>query len=370
MASHLEETLRRDLLLIRSKITAMASLGERALKASLQALIEGNRQLAYSVILRDQYIDELETELDRLCLEFLVRQQPVGTHLRFVYATVKLNKELERIGDYAESVARQVLLVSSLDPQPDYEKFIELGHLSIHMFGDAVQSFLHQDEQLARGTMAIEERADQIRTRINADLLRLQQENRLPLEALTPLMTVARRFERVADQSKNICEETIYVCTGLFAKHRGGHAFRILFLDEGNACLSQMAEGIGNALGIERFQCASAGLAPVGLDPRTVEFMASKGIDISGQTSQSLDQVLPLDRYQVLVALAPGAKTVFPLPPNKSICLTWGPRDPTELAGDSEAMNRAFEEAWRFLDSHIRDLVEAILGTDDIFQRT
>src|SRR5216110_1350789 len=105
MRSHYEETLQRDIKAIQAKLTKMAQLDERALRDSLKALVERNRQLAYAVILRDQYIDELEKEIDRLCLEFLVRQQPAGAHLRFAYATIKINLELERIGDYAESIA-------------------------------------------------------------------------------------------------------------------------------------------------------------------------------------------------------------------------------------------------------------------------
>ncbi len=111
---HLEESLQRGIDLIRGKVVEMADLSERALKASLQALIEQNRQLAYSVILRDQYIDELETELDRLCLEFMVRQQPAASHLRFVFATIKINKGLERVGDYAENIARRARSASWL----------------------------------------------------------------------------------------------------------------------------------------------------------------------------------------------------------------------------------------------------------------
>ena len=105
--THFEETLQRDIGLVRAKVKEMAVLSERALRASLQALVQRNRQLAYGVILRDQYIDELETDLNRLCLEFLVRHQPVAGHLRFVFTAVQINKELERIGDYAESVARR-----------------------------------------------------------------------------------------------------------------------------------------------------------------------------------------------------------------------------------------------------------------------
>ena len=113
----------------------MAGLSERALRASLQALVQRDRQLAYGVILRDQYLDEKETELNRLCLEFLVRHQPVAGHLRFIFTTIQINKELERIGDYAESVARQVLAISELEPQPPQALFIELGELSIRMLG-------------------------------------------------------------------------------------------------------------------------------------------------------------------------------------------------------------------------------------------
>lgn len=121
--SHFEESLQRDRDLIRGKVAHMAGLSERALEASLRALVERDRQLAYSVILRDQYLDEMETELNQLCLEFLVRQQPVAGQLRFVFTTIQINKELERIGDYAESIARQVVAVSALEPQPPVRPF-------------------------------------------------------------------------------------------------------------------------------------------------------------------------------------------------------------------------------------------------------
>src|SRR5258707_2193156 len=167
MQSHFEESLQRDVKLIRRKVLEMSALAVRALKGSLEALVERNRQLAYSVILRDQYIDEMEKEIDRLCLEFLVRQQPAGAHLRFAYATIKINLELERVGDYAESIARQVLKISSLEPQPSYDKFVAIANLSIPMLQLAVQSFIEQNADLARSTMATEEEVDILRDGIN-----------------------------------------------------------------------------------------------------------------------------------------------------------------------------------------------------------
>src|SRR5512139_1321513 len=122
--SHLEESLRRDMDRIRGKITEMARLAEKALHDSLQALANNNHQQAYGIILRDQYIDELEKEIDRLCLEFIVRQQPVASLLRFAYGTIKVNLELERVGDYAESIARQVIKLGATEAAFPKDRFV------------------------------------------------------------------------------------------------------------------------------------------------------------------------------------------------------------------------------------------------------
>ena len=359
--SHFEESLQRDRDLIRGKVAQMAGLSERALEASLRALVERDRQLAYSVILRDQYLDEMETELNRLCLEFLVRQQPVAGQLRFVFTTIQINKELERIGDYAESIARQVVAVSALEPQPPYARFTEIGNLAVAMLRDAVRSFLEEDPDLASRTMAAEEQGNTMRSAINAELMDLSRKGQLPTAALNPLMTIARRFERVTDQAKNLCEEVLYMCTGEVTKHKGGDAFRILFFDSSNACLSQMAEGIGNSMGLPRFVFSSAGITPQPVDARAVKFMAQKGIDISRQTSKSLQLVPQWELYQVVIALSAQAREALPVRGKKTICLDWSVQDPAQPASSPEAADATFESAFRFLQSHIKELVGAIL---------
>ena len=121
--------MQADIELIRAKVATMASLTDQTLKISLPALTEQNRQSAYSIILRDRYIDELETELDRLCLDFLVRHQPVAGRLRMVFATILIDRDLERIGDYAESIARQVLALSEQPAQYPAAEPVELREL-------------------------------------------------------------------------------------------------------------------------------------------------------------------------------------------------------------------------------------------------
>ncbi|MFQ5752871.1 MAG: phosphate signaling complex protein PhoU, partial [bacterium] len=318
MRSQLEESLQRDIDTIQNKVLEMGELVESALRSSLQALIEKNRQLAYSVILRDGYIDALEKEIDRLCQAFLVRQLPAGGQLRFVYAVIKINNELERIGDYAESIARQFSAVSALEPQPSYEKFQEIATLSISMLRNAVQSFVDQNAELATATMKMEKmdkQADSIRYSIHDDLVRLRDAGKLPSEALPPLMIIASRYERVADQACNICEEVLFMCTGKDIKHEGKEIFRILFIDERNSCRAQIAEGIGNSLNLERFLFNSAGISPLPVDAKTVKFMADKGIDISNQSSKYLNQIPNLEHYQVIISLCKEAEAAFPPPP-------------------------------------------------------
>jgi phosphate transport system protein len=366
MPIHLEESLQRGIELIRKKVLEMSGLAEQALKRSLDALIENKRQLAYSVILRDLYIDEAEKELDRLCLEFLVRQQPAAGHLRFVYAAIKINNELERIGDYAESVARQFLTISAIEAHPPYTKFIEIANLAIPMLHNAIKAFVDRNVDLARETMELEEKVDQIRNDIHQELVEWREQGKLPLEALAPLMIIASRFERVADQSCNICEEVLYMCTGEYIKHKGTEVFRILFVDDDNACTSQIAEGIANAMGQSKFVFSSAGIHPTAVDQRAVSFMAEKGIDISHHAAKSLASILHLEHYQVVVALTKQAQQAFPDAPTKTVSIFWEVKDPSRARGTSKEKEgqNAYENAFQFLDTHIRDLIEAVLGNE------
>lgn len=359
---HFEETLQRDIDRIRRKVREMAGLCGMALEGCLHALADKNRQIAYSVIIRDQRIDELEKEIDRLCLEFIVRQQPVAGTLRFAYVTIKINSELERVGDYAESIARQILQLSTIDVALPIERYKEIADIAIPMFHNAVEAFLAQDTTLARKTMEAEEKVDRLRHALNAEFLEQSQDEKIPLAAVSPLMTIVNRLERVADQAKSICQETLYMCTGEYVKHSGSEVIRVLFVDDHNCSGSQMAEAIGSSLKQPKFVFTSAGLERKPIDQKTVEFLAKRGIDISHKASMTVDQVPHFDHYQVMIALTKAAMRVFPPPPTKAVVLDWSITDPSEVQGSPEVVQKAYEETFTYLKAHIHDLVEAVLG--------
>jgi len=362
---HYEQSVERDLGRIRRKLAEMSALAQRALKDCIKALMENNRQLAYGVILRDQFIDELEKEIDRLALEFLVRQQPVAGLLRFAYATIKVNLELERVGDYAESMARQTLKLGSQKVTYPKERFVEMAYTVIPMVEDAVQAFIEQNAELARKVIEREDAVDLLKRQLNQELVQQFRAGQLTFEALNPLMMIARRLERVSDQARNISMEVLYLCTGEYAKHPGAEAIRVLFVDEHNACRSLMAEAIASRMNLPRFIFSSAGLDPLPVSQDTVNFLKEKGMDVSGHSPKALNQVPNLDHYHVIVALSPEVRRAFPQKPRKVVFLDWTVTDPSVVEGGEAEKRAAYEQVYNYISEHLKDLVAAIIGQED-----
>jgi phosphate transport system protein len=365
MATHLEASLQQDLERIRLQVVDMGGLAERAIQASIRAVLEQDRQLAFAVILRDQFIDQAEKQLDKLCLQFLVRYQPAASLLRFAYSTVKVNLELERVGDYAESIARQALKLTEVDAPLPLEGLQQVVNLAVPMLHDAIQAFVHQDADLARKTIESDEAVDLLRDKLTKDLTSAYKEGRLPFEALNPLIMVARRLERVSDQARNISMETLYMCTGEIAKHPGSDVFQVLFVDEHNACRSVIAEKIGTALSEPDFVFSSAGLTPAPVTEPTIRFMASRGFDVSRFVPRAVTSVANLDHEDVIVLLAPEARHAFPRRPRHTVMLDWSIDDPSAVEGDEAAVTAAYQRTYSFIEEQVRDLVSAIRDTEE-----
>ena len=203
-----------------------------------------------------------------------------------------------------------------------------------------------------------------MRTEILADLTQQHSEGKLPSSALVPLMTMANRCERVGDQAGNVCEEVLYIYTGEGMKHDSKDSVRILFVDEHDSCRSQMAAGIGSAIGVDRFQFTSAGMKVERIDPKTVEFMAGKGIDVSHQVPTFADQILNIESYQAVISLCREAEVALPPTSAKTVRITWNVADPSRVEGSEAEIQAAYEETYKYLDMHIRDFIQAILGHD------
>jgi len=357
---HLEASLQEDLEEIRHKVVEMGQMAETAVHASIRAVLKRDRQGAYAVILRDTFIDEAEKQLDRLCLRFLVRHQPVAGQLRFAYASIRINLELERVGDYAEAIAREALRLSRIEAAMPLERLQQLADLAEPMLHDAIRSFVDQDAALASRIIETDEAVDLLRDKLASDFTRDFQEGRLPFEALYPLINVIRRLERVSDQARNISMETLYLCTGESVRHLGSAVLNVLFVDERSSCRSLMAEAIGTSLAEPGFAFESAGLEPLPVERATLDFMASKGFDVSRAVPRAVTDVEHLEHQDVIVLLAPEAKRAFPRRPRKAVLLEWPVEDPSRVTGSAAEVRAAYEKTFTFLQGQIRELVHAV----------
>lgn len=359
----LEASLQEDLEEIRQKVVEMGDLAERAVHNSLRAVLGRDRTAANAVILRDTFIDEAEKQLDRLCLRFLVRHQPAGEQLRFAYASIRVNLELERVGDYAEAIAREAIRLSRIETPLPLERLQQVADLAQPMLHDAIRAFVDHDAALASRTMESDEAVDLLRDKVAKDVTRDFQEGRLPFDALGPMLNVIRRLERVSDQARNISMEALYLCTGEVARHRGSDKLHVLFVDERSSCRSIMAAAIGSALQDPGFVFESAGLEPLPVEPGTVRFMASKGFDVARAVPRAVTEVEKLEHQDVIVLLATEARGAFPRRPRKAVLLEWPVEDPSRVTGTDTEIRVAYEKAFDFISGHIRELVSAVRGS-------
>ncbi len=360
MTSHLEEKLQNDIHRIRDRVREMADLALRGLEDSVHALTAGDTKLAYAAILRDSRVDDLETLVDGMCVEFIVRHIPVATHLRFVHSVAKIVSELERVGDYAESINRQAILLSRTEKSSKFEAFEKIADVAVSMMRQAVRSFLDEDLDLAKRTIALESRANSLHHEIYEDLVGEIPVSSDELSRLFSLLSVANRYERVADQAVNICEEVFYMLTGDSVKHQSKGAASILFLSSGTSSLASISEAIASTVAGGQFVFASATTGKGSPDVQLLDFLAKRGINLSGRTAQPLSSLGSLNNYRIVVAVDREAAEVVSRQSLgfRTIVVDWDLPDVAPDAG-AEALSALFDD----LLERITQLVQSLHGT-------
>ncbi len=357
--TNLEEHLERDMQTIKERISKMAALVLRQLENAVTAFTDSDIKLAYAVVLNDNQVDVMEDHIDRLIQEFLIRHMPVSEQLRFIMAVAKVNSELERIGDYAEAIAKKAVTISEAPQVPERKRIQEMARLSFQMLSHAVDAFIQADPDMAVRTLD----SDRLVDRMNSEIfesLASTGDREVDLLLLFALLGVINRIERVADRACNIAEETVYVARGEVLRHIPREDMRILFLCDHNACRSQMAEGIARHLAPPNFIFSSAGTNPTQIDPRTIEFMKEKGIDISRQRAKGLTDIGPIEDFNAVVTVSQGAEEACPDVPYDAVHLHWDVKNPSLVQGTNEEIKAIYTETFDLLHTKIKDLIDGL----------
>ncbi len=209
------ETLRRQLI-------AMGAQAESQIALAIEALVDGDVAKARAVIEGDKAIDLMEVKIDEGAIDLLATQQPVAGDLRLLVSALKINADLERIGDHAVNIAEAAERMSKTRPFKPWIDIPYMAEIARGMLQDSLDAFVRRDAALALAVCKRDDLLDEKNKSIIRELLTYMAENPGLITACLEIIGISKNLERVGDLATNIGEETIYIAEGEIIKHHMG----------------------------------------------------------------------------------------------------------------------------------------------------
>ncbi|HUU46167.1 MAG TPA: phosphate signaling complex protein PhoU [Acidobacteriota bacterium] len=214
--------LHRDLDGLKKELLAMGTLVEEATSKAILALVNRRPELAEEVRCGDKLIDIREVEVEEHCLKVLALHQPVAHDLRFIVAVMKVNNDLERMGDLAVNIAERAAFLTAHDPIAVPLRIQELGEKVRAMVRGSLDALINRDPVLARQICADDDEVDAINRDFYTRLQAAMRENPEIIERAINVLSASRHLERMADSATNIAEDVIFMVEGEIVRHRLG----------------------------------------------------------------------------------------------------------------------------------------------------
>lgn len=219
MEGHIYKAFDVELKELREKLLHEAGLVERAIQDAIKALLERTSDIARKVIEDDDLVNALEVEIDEFCLKLLALRQPAARDLRFITTAIKINYDLERIGDTAVNICERVL---ELNQEPQLKPYIDLPTMASivqTMVKESLDAFVKEDVQLAMKVTQDDEKVDSYLDQIFRELLTYMMQDARTISRATRLLFIAKNLERMADHAVNIAELVIFMVEGKIIRH-------------------------------------------------------------------------------------------------------------------------------------------------------
>jgi phosphate transport system protein len=215
MDRHFDDELQK----VKKNLLDMASLVETSITKALEALKKKNLKLASEIDEIDHKIDRYEISIEDQCIELIARHQPVGADLRFLVGVIKMNNDLERMGDHAVNIAGSVAFVIEQPRIKPVSNIWSMANEVKEMLKDSVKSFMDNDAEMAQQVCERDNIVDEMRDETIRILLTHMIEQPDKIGSAIPLLLVAKNLERIADLTTNICEDVIYIAQARVIKH-------------------------------------------------------------------------------------------------------------------------------------------------------
>jgi len=349
--SHLEERLEADLEAIREFVWTLGNDVETAIRNAKRALLLHDEKLAYATVLGDHPINRNSRACDHLCHTFIARHLPGAGQLREMAATMRVNIILERIGDYAVTISRESLQLDQQLPHRFVMQIDALGDESMQVLHDSRRAFRDNN---AEGAKALMQMANMIEHKMDAIYEDLFAADGV-LDARTALtvFVVFNLLKRVADQAKNICDQTVYAVRGVGKTPK---VFNILFLHRDRADAAHVAVSVGRKFFPVTAKFSAATPSPNRFAAAELtEFLMARGLPDEHLESKDLAGLQhDLPEYDIVVSLEGAVKSYLPKLPFHTSALEWSLPESC-AAGD-------FPGLYRVLLEEISSLVGLLSG--------
>src|SRR5579864_355398 len=208
-----------DLELLKTKLLEMGALVESAIQRSISCVTQKDRGAAEQVVMNEAHINAIEIEIDDFAISLLALQQPRAAALRLIVAALKINTDLERMGDLAVNIAQRGV---SLMEGPVVKPMIDIPHIAglvQSMVRKSLDAFVTRDADLARSVLASDDAVDSLRTASYHELVSFMEKDPQNIQQALNLMVVIRNLERIADHSTNIAEDVLFLVKGIDVRH-------------------------------------------------------------------------------------------------------------------------------------------------------
>ena len=205
---------------LKDKLLAMAALSQQAVESAVDAYLQRDEGLCHYVRRNETAINTAERELDEMAYELLAKEQPMAIDLRFILAVIKINGDLERIGDQSVGIARRTREALQLQAIELPVDFGAMSECTTRMIRSAIQSLLDGDARLADHVREMDDEVDRLNRRAHADLLDLVQRDPVHTQQSMNGLFVARSLERIADHASNIATDVIFWIRGADVRHQ------------------------------------------------------------------------------------------------------------------------------------------------------
>jgi phosphate transport system protein len=202
------------------RLLAMGGLTERMISSAVEALVERKTKPLETVAALEDEVNQLHIEVDDRCLKMIALHQPTATDLRFIMAAIKINSDLERIGDQAVNISENTALL--LDEPQLKKKLLDIPRMAAlaqRMLKDSLAAFVGKDVALARAVIAQDDAEDQLKSEAFHELQQLMQTDSSTVQRALCLILIARNLERIADHATNIAEDVIFIVLGKDIRH-------------------------------------------------------------------------------------------------------------------------------------------------------